>query len=164
MYSFVFNYGVIHKHVIFIMSVLEIGSVWYTSRLNPYREPRLVFVEAKVRFTEAGQNDNDLSIARDIKGRDVEIRENFHYADINVSGVTAKARVLKVNKASIQFCFQSTSPEYHASIFKRDNPCLKITRCTLYTRQQELFEKKRNAFIRSPAKLVVIEDDSTPSF
>lgn len=127
------------------MSVLEIGSVWDTSRLNPYREPRLVFAEAK--------------------GRDVEIRQNFHYADINVNGVTAKARVLKINKANIQFCFQSTSPEYHASIFKRDNPCLKITHCTLYTRQlEELFEKKRNAFLRSPAKLVLIDDDSTPSF
>ena len=141
------------------MSVIEIGSVWDTSRLNPYREPRLVFIEAKLQLSE-GVNKNDNFLARNPKDRDVDIRQNFHCGKIYVSRSHTKARLLKINKASVQFCFQSKFPEYAASIFKRDNPCLKITRCTLYTREQEeIFEKKKNAFLRSSAKIVVLDDD-----
>ena len=142
------------------MSVIEIGSVWDTSRLNPYREPRLVFIEAKLQLSGEGANKNDNFLVRNPKGRDVEIRQNFHCSKIYVSRFHTETRLLKINKASVQFCFQSTFPEYASSIFKRDNPCLKITRCTLYTREQEeIFEKKKNAFLRSPAKIVILDDD-----
>ena len=106
------------------MSVFEIiGSVWNTSQLNPYREPRLVFIEAKLQFSEVVLNKDDLFLACDLKGREAKIHEKFDCANISVTCLHAKARFLKVKKTSIQFCFL------------------------------------RRAFLRSPAKILDIEDD-----
>ena len=51
------------------------------------------------------------------------------------------------------------SREKQASIFKRDNLCLKITHCTYTCKQEEIIEKKKNTFLRSSAKIVVFDDD-----
>ena len=52
-------------NIIFTISVFEIGSVWDTSRLNSYREQRLVFIQDKLQFSEVRVNKDDLSLAQD---------------------------------------------------------------------------------------------------
>ena len=73
-----------------MMSVIEIWSVWDTSQLNPYREPCLVFIKAKLQFPEGGANKDDNFLAKDLKGRDIEIRQNLCCAKIYVSRSHAK--------------------------------------------------------------------------
>ena len=114
------------------MSVIEIGSVFHTSRFNPYREPHLVFLQGEFRsFSESAQP--SLS--------------TLDTAAVVLRNVHAHSRLIRVKGRRVYVCFQSTRPEFYASVFKRDNPAVNISRCILYTREDEsLFEKKKYIF------------------
>ena len=124
------------------MSVIEIGSVFHTSRLNPYREPRLVFLEGELKtFSESVQQ--SLTTAVDLR--------NVH----------AHSRLIRVIKGRrVYVSFQTTRPEFYASVFKRDNPAVNISHCILYTTADEsLFEKKHIFTSKSGSKEVVLLED-----
>lgn len=141
------------------MSVIEIGSVFHTSRLNPYNEARLVFIEGKLQYSEIGLQPDEVFFGEDSEGRRVQLRGKFDYANIDLTHVAAKSRFVKINNSLVQVCFQSTRPEFHASVFKRDNPCVKISRCTFFTSDQEQAFEKKKSFMKNISKIVIVEDD-----
>lgn len=128
------------------MSVIEIGSVFHTSRFNPYREPRLIFLHGEFRsFSESAQP--SLS--------------TLDAAAVVLRNVHAHSRLIRVKGRRVYVCFQSTRPEFYAIVFKRDNPAVNISRCILYTREDErLFEKKYIFTTKTGSKeVVLLEDD-----
>ena len=127
------------------MSVIEIGSVFHTSRFNPYREPRLIFLQGEFRsFSESVQP--SLS--------------TLDAAAVVLRNVHAHSRLIRVKGRRVYVCFQSTTPEFYASVFKRDNPAVNISRCILYTREDEsLFEKKKSIQSKTGSKEVALLED-----
>lgn len=128
------------------MSVIEIGSIFHTSRFNPYREPRLIFLQGEFRsFSESAQP--SLS--------------TLDAAAVVLRNVHAHSCLIRVKGRRVYVCFQSTRPEFYAIVFKRDNPAVNISRCILYTREDErLFEKKYIFTSKTGSKeVVLLEDD-----
>lgn len=124
------------------MSVIEMGSVFHTSRFNPYRELRLIFLQGEFR-----------SFSESVRPLDA--------AAVVLRNVHAHSRLIRVKGMRVYVCFQSTRPEFYASVFKRDNPAVNISRCILYTREDEsLFEKKKYIFTsKTGSKEVVLLED-----
>ena len=95
--------------------------------------------------------------------RKILLPQKFQNADVHFTNVsTARNRLLRVNNDFVHVCFISTTPEYHCSVFKRDNPAMKIFRCVFYAREDsELFKKKQALFtsMRGSKKVIRLDDE-----
>ena len=115
-----------------------------------------------MKFSEENLKENETFCGwEDEDGRKILLPQKFQNADVHFTNVsTAWNRLLWVDNDFVHACFISTLPEYQCSVFKSDNPAIKISCCIFYTREDgELFKKQALFTSKKGSKKVIRLDD-----
>ena len=81
-------------------------------------------------------------------------------AAVVLRNVHAHLRLIRVKGRQVYVCFQSTRPKFYTSVLKHDNPAVNISRCMLYTREDEsLLEKSIFTSKTGSKEVAMLEDE-----